>query len=123
MLSGLIILAFAVYFYFLPYWLCVRNFPEEYWRPVLRWNFWIGWTVVGWFGLLLWELVTYPRLVREHHQSRALKERRCREARARTDAASAAPHLLPDGSPNLDGTREWIDALSNEIAVTTEDWF
>lgn len=51
-------LAVLIVLYFLPS-ILARNKPS--FLPILLLNFFLGWTILGWFGALIWGLAEAPR--------------------------------------------------------------
>ncbi|HWB32547.1 MAG TPA: superinfection immunity protein [Acidobacteriaceae bacterium] len=51
-------LSIFAFLYFLPTLLAVRRGHEI--LPILLLNLFFGWTVIGWFAMLLWALCSYP---------------------------------------------------------------
>jgi hypothetical protein len=55
----MIFLTILALLYFLPTILAANRGHEV--APILLLNLFFGWTVIGWFALLLWALLSYPR--------------------------------------------------------------
>lgn len=53
------VLLLMAFLYFLPTMLAVRNGHEV--TPILLLNLFFGWTGIGWFAMLLWAILSYPR--------------------------------------------------------------
>jgi HJR/Mrr/RecB family endonuclease len=109
-----ILIAVLVYWYFYPT-LYAGHYRPDHRLSIFLINFFLGWTIIAWIGLMVWAKLSYNRAVREEEAAEqaqkkidAGRARRLEEVRARIAAR-------PDGIATFDDLFEYDACLQDQL--------